>query len=106
MKIHLLFQSLLESVHDTVYITNLCENTPSLTQCYCVWLDSTTMTLVLKNQTIRHTIKWDMSSGSLTYNDHPQGTEFLNEVVRILQCVSKDMIAGRAQVYKNHLEVA
>ena len=63
-------------------------------------------TLVMKNQSTRHTIKWNMSSGELTYNDHPQAPDFLNEVVRILQYVSKDMVAGRAQVYKNQLEAA
>ncbi len=106
MKIQLLFQSLLESVHDTVYITNISDDNTGLSNGYCIWLNSTMMHLVLRNSTSRHDIKWDMVTNTLVYNDLAQEPDFLNEALRILQNVSKDLMAGRAHIYKNSVEAA
>ena len=106
MKVHLLFQSLLESVHDSLYITNIRDESPSIRRCYCLWLDSVNMTLILKNDTNRHHIDWNMSTNVMTYNNHPQQPEFVQEIYRILQFVQRDLAEGNARVYKTIPEAA
>jgi len=106
MKIQLLFQSLLESVHDSLFITTVSDETLSIRGCYCLWVDSSKITLILKNKTNRHTIEWDMASNVILYNQKPQEKAFLGEVIRILQCISKDLVEGKARVFKNQMEAA
>lgn len=95
-----LFQSLLESVHDTVYITDIREENPSLKECYCLWVTISDLKIMLKNDLVRHDIVWNLEQNTFSYNGNIQPNTFLHEVTRILNIISKDLQSGNARAFR------
>lgn len=96
----LLFQSLFNSVHDRIYITDIQEERPSLKTCYCIWADRSEITILLKNELNRQEMTWNLASNIATYNGVVQAPGFLQEVIHILNNVAQDLVSGRASVFK------
>lgn len=93
-------------MQDTIYITDIQDERPSLKTCYCVWADTSEITILLKNETNRHEMIWNLASNKVTYNGVLQEPEFLQEIIRILNNISQDLLSGRARVFKSQKEAA